>query len=70
MNGIGNKRSNGFIGAIMDMFVANTLKVQKRHEYRNIPLGVSQKYRARFNLGNLPPRWKGKRMRRILRGGK
>jgi len=70
MNGIGNKRSKGFIGAIMAMFGANTRKVQKRREHRNIPMGVSQKYRARFNLGGLPPAWKGKRMARIMRGGK
>jgi hypothetical protein len=32
--------------------------------------GSSGAYRNRFSLGGLPPAWKGKRMARIMRGGR
>lgn len=32
--------------------------------------GVSGRHRTRFNLGGLPPKWKGKRQARINRGGR
>lgn len=62
-------RTKGFLAmlAAMAPFAALT------RPSRNAPYlggGVSGRHRARFNLGGLPPAWKGKVQARKNRGGK
>ncbi len=68
MNGNGKNLKKGVLSRILAFVTLGALMTG--HTKGNLAGGSSGAYRARFNLGSLPPAWKGKRMRRILRGGK
>jgi hypothetical protein len=60
------KANKGILQAILSIFalsVAHGMAIDHNG-------GGSGKYRNRMSLGGLPPRWKGKRQARIMRGGR
>ncbi|MFA5101039.1 MAG: hypothetical protein WC547_09180 [Candidatus Omnitrophota bacterium] len=50
--------------------IAAMLSEKSAHRKMRDVIGTSGAYHQRFNLGGLPPTWKGKRQARINRGGK
>jgi hypothetical protein len=59
-------KTNGILKAIMSIFALSAA----HNMSHDLSGGGSGKDRNRMSLGGLPPRWKGKRMARIRRGGK
>lgn len=58
-------KSNGFLARMAAM-----LAMANFNHGMSMSGSASGCLRQRFNLAGLPPAWKGKRMARIMRGGK
>lgn len=61
-------RTKGIFAALFA--VASMVKSGLRFGARREKLGGKARQSGMFNLSGLPPAWKGRRMRKIMRGGK